>query len=172
MLRPLKDRAPQVHPTAFISEAAYVVGDVEIGEGSSVWPGTVIRGDTGRIKIGRFVNIQDNCVVHSDADAEYGDYVTLGHGVICHARKVASHVLIGNGAVVNDGVEIGEYSLIAAGAVVRENTVIPPRSFVAGVPAEIKGEVAERHIELIRRTAETYVRKARLYREAGLGRTD
>ncbi|MER3450264.1 MAG: gamma carbonic anhydrase family protein [Chloroflexota bacterium] len=169
MLRPLKDKVPRVHPTAFISEAAYVVGDVEVGEGSSIWPGTVVRGDSGRIRIGRFVNIQDNCTVHSDADAEYGDYVTLGHGVVCHARKVGSHVLIGNGAVVNDGVEIGEYSLIAAGAVVRENTVIPPRSFVAGVPAEIKGEVTERHVDLIRRTAETYLRKAQLYREAGLG---
>ncbi|MSQ11539.1 MAG: gamma carbonic anhydrase family protein [Dehalococcoidia bacterium] len=172
MLRSLDGIHPQVHPKAFVSEAAYVVGDVEIGEDSSVWPGTVIRGDTGKIRIGKGVNIQDNSVVHSDADAEYGDYVTVGHGVVCHARKVASHVLIGNGAVVNDGVEIGEYSLIAAGAVVLENAKIPANSLVVGIPAQVKDQTLERHHALIKQTAEIYVEKARRYlKNQGLGRS-
>ncbi|MBI2935283.1 MAG: gamma carbonic anhydrase family protein [Chloroflexi bacterium] len=167
MLRSLGGKTPRVHPDAFVSEAAYLVGDVEIGEGSSVWPGTVIRGDSGRIAIGRNTNIQDNCVLHGDADVEIGDYVSLGHAVMCHARKVGNFVLIGNGAIVNDGVEIGEYSVIAAGAVVLEEMKIPPRSLVVGIPARIRDQVAERHIEMINGTASTYVAKARRYKQEG-----
>jgi carbonic anhydrase/acetyltransferase-like protein (isoleucine patch superfamily) len=169
MIRTWNGKTPKIAPTAFISEAAYVAGDVEVGEYTSVWPGTVIRGDTAPIRIGRYTNIQDNSVVHGDTPTEIGNYVTLGHRVVCHAKKVADYVLIGNGAVVNDGVEIGEYSIIASGAVVLENTKIPPRSFVVGIPAQVKGEVTERHMELIRRVAEAYVRKGQSYLHSGLG---
>ncbi|GBD11007.1 Putative acetyltransferase EpsM [bacterium HR23] len=169
MIRTWNGKTPKVHPTAFISEAAYVAGDVEIGEYTSVWPGTVIRGDTAPIRIGRHTNIQDNSVVHGDTPTEIGDYVTLGHRVMCHAKKVGNYVLIGNGAVVNDGAEIGEFSIIASGAVVLENTKIPPRSFVVGIPAQVKGEVSERHMEMIRRIAEAYSRKGQSYLKSGLG---
>ena len=97
MIRSYRGMTPKVHPTAWVSEAAYVVGDVEIGAYSSVWPGTVIRADTIKITIGEHVNIQDNCVLHADSDATYEDYVTLGHGVISHAKHIKTHCLIGNG---------------------------------------------------------------------------
>ena len=81
MIRSFKGKTPKIHPTAFVSEAAYVLGDVEIGENSSIWPGTVIRGDSGKIIIGKNTNIQDNSVVHSDADSWIGDNSTMGHSV-------------------------------------------------------------------------------------------
>ena len=95
MIRSFNGKTPRVDPTAFVSEAAYVVGDVEIGPYSSVWPGVVIRGDMGRITIGSHTNIQDNSVVHSDTDATLGDYVTLGHSVVCHAARVEDYALLG-----------------------------------------------------------------------------
>ena len=96
LIRNLGDKKPLVHPSAFISEAAYVVGDVEIGEGSSIWPGTVIRGDSGKVTIGKYTNIQDNSVVHGDDDVEIGDYVTIGHRVLCQAKYIGNLSLIGN----------------------------------------------------------------------------
>ena len=140
LIRSLDGVGPRVHPTAFVSEAAYVVGDVEIGEGSSVWPGTVIRGDSGRISIGRFTCIQDNSVVHGDDDVVIGDKVVIGHRVLCHARRVGHRVLIGNGATVNDGVTIGEDSLLASGTVVIDKMEIPARSLVVGVPGRVRGQ--------------------------------
>jgi len=169
MIRPLNKQTPQIHPSAFISEQAYIVGRVHIGEYSSIWPGTVVRGDSARIKIGSYVNIQDNSLVHTDNDSTYGDYITIGHGVVCHAKTVANYVLIGNGAVINDGAELGEFSIIAAGAVVLENVTIPPCSLVVGVPAIVKGPTKERHMERIKQTAKEYAQKAQLYLKSGLG---
>ncbi len=167
MIRSLGDKTPKVHPAAFVSEAAYVVGDVEIGENSSVWPGTVIRGDSGKITIGKNTNIQDNSVVHSDADSWIGDKVTIGHGVICHARNIASNVLLGNGCVLNDGVEVGSYSIVAAGAVVLEDMKFEERSLIVGAPGKFKTNVRERHIEMIKSTAEHYVDRGRQYKASG-----
>ena len=107
MIRSFDGKRPQVDPSAYVSEAAYVIGDVVIGAHSSIWPGTVIRGDHGRITIGSHTNIQDNSVVHSDADASIGDHVTIGHSVVCHALRVNDYALLGNGCVLNDGVVIG-----------------------------------------------------------------
>ena len=140
MIRSLNGKTPKVHPTAFVSEAAYVVGAVEIGENSGIWPGTVIRGDASRITIGKNTNIQDNCVIHADQDA----------------RIVADNCLLGNGCTVNDGAEIGEFSVVASGAVVLEDTKIPPGSLVGGIPATVKGRSADRHRELILSTARQY----------------
>ena len=125
MLRSLDGIAPRIHPTAFVSEAAYVIGDVEIGEGASVWPGTVIRGDMGRITIGKYTCVQDNSVVHCDTDAVIGDYVVIGHRVVCHAKNVGTRSLLGNGAVVNDGVWIGDECVVASGAVVLDDMQVP-----------------------------------------------
>ncbi len=169
MIRSFKGKTPKVHPTAMVSEFAYVVGDVEIGEGASIWPGAVLRGDSGTIRVGKFTNIQDNSVVHTDREANIGDYVTLGHAVVCHAGKIGNHCLIGNKAVLNEACEIGEYSLVAAASVVLENVKIPPRSFVAGTPAEVRREVTERHVELIERVAKIYTGKGEAFRDAGLG---
>ena len=167
MLRSLDGKSPKIHPTAFVSEFAYLIGDVEIGEGSSVWPGTVIRADAGKISIGKNSCVQDNSVLHGDADVVIGDNVTIGHRVMCHAKTVSNNVLIGNGATLNDGVEIGENSIIAAGCMVIDDMQIAARSMVMGVPARIRGEVEERHLELIRRTAAAYARKAQRHKEQG-----
>ena len=115
MIRSLDGKTPKIDPTAFISEFAYIIGDVEIGAGSSVWPGAVIRADAGKIAIGKNTCIQDNSVLHGDADVEIGNNVVIGHKVLCHAAKIGDRVLLGNGSTVNDGVVIGCDSLIASG---------------------------------------------------------
>jgi carbonic anhydrase/acetyltransferase-like protein (isoleucine patch superfamily) len=168
MIRSLDGKSPRVHESAFVSEAAYVVGDVEVGAGSSIWPGAVIRADSGRIVIGARTNVQDNCTLHGDADVWIGDDVTIGHGVVCHAKLIGGHSLIGNGAVLNDGVETGEWCLVAAGAVVPENVVIPARSIVRGVPGKVIGEVLDRHVAMMKYAAEAYVERVARYRSAGL----
>ena len=169
MIRELDGKAPRIHPTAFISEGAYLVGDIEIGAFSSIWPGTIIRADSHKIVIGAYVDIQDNCVLHTDSDAYYGDYVTLGHHVMCHAKTVATHCLLGNGTSVNNDAEIGEYSIIASGSVVLDRVQIPPHSFVTGAPAEVRRQTEERHHQMIRRTAEAYAANGQRFKQAGLG---
>ncbi len=167
MIRTLGDKTPKIHPTAFISEFAYVIGDVEIGEGSSVWPGAVVRADMGRIVIGNHTNVQDNSVVHGDADVEIGDYVTIGHKVLCHAKTVGDRAVIGNGATLNDGVEIGEYSLIASGTMLVDNVQIPPRSLVVGSPGKVLREVGERHLERMKWYCDVYMEKTKKYKAQG-----
>lgn len=166
-LKSLGGKSPQVHPDAFVSEAAYIIGDVIIGPRSSVWPGTVIRADSGRITIGAGSNIQDNSVLHADADAFIGDGVTIGHGVVCHARDIGNGCLIGNGAVLNDGVQLGEECLVAAGSTVTENQEFPERSLIRGTPGKALGTIKDRHAELQRRAAESYVRRIDRYRAEG-----
>ena len=172
MLRSLDGLSPKVHPTAFVSELAYVVGDVEIGEGSSVWPGTVIRADSGRISIGRNTCIQDNSVVHGDDDVEIGDNVVIGHRAVCHAKTVGDRVLIGTGATVNDGVEIGEDSILASGTVVLDRTVVPARAIVTGIPGRVRGQVEQRHLDLVKHYCDEYVAKAQRYLRQGNLATD
>ncbi len=167
MIRSLDGKTPKVHETAFVSEFAYVIGDVEIGAQSSVWPGAVIRADSGKIVIGERTNIQDNSTLHADADATIGSDVTIGHGVVCHARKIGNSTLIGNGSVLNDGVEVGEWCLVAAGSVVPEKTKVPDRSIVRGLPGKVLGEVHERHLQLIRAAGEAYVQRIPRYKAQG-----
>ena len=167
MIRSLGGKTPSIHPTAFISEAAYIVGDVEIGEGSSIWPGTVIRGDTGKITIGKFTNVQDNSVLHGDDDVVIGDNVTIGHRVMCHGRNIGNRVLIGNGAILNDGVLVGEESVIGSGSMILENMDIPEKSIVVGMPGRVRGTVREKHVDMIDRIAAGYAIKARKYKSEG-----
>ena len=167
MIRSLGGKTPSIHPTAFISESAYIVGDVEIGEGSSIWPGTVIRGDTGKITIGKFTNIQDNSVLHGDDDVIIGDNVTIGHRVMCHGRNIGNRVLIGNGAILNDGVLVGEESVIGSGSMILENMDIPEKSIVVGMPGRIRGSVKDKHVNMIDRIAAGYASKAQKYKAEG-----
>ena len=167
MIRSLGGKTPSIHPTAFISEAAYIVGDVEIGEGSSIWPGTVIRGDTGKITIGKFTNIQVNSVLHGDDDVIIGDNVTIGHRVMCHGRNIGNRVLIGNGAILNDGVLVGEESVIGSGSMILENMDIPEKSIVVGMPGRIRGSVKDKHVNMIDRIAAGYASKAQKYKAEG-----
>ena len=165
MLSELEGKRPVVDPAAYVAETAHVIGDVTIGTHSSVWPGAVIRADSGSIKIGQRSNIQDNSVLHADADAAIGDGVTIGHGVVCHARYIGDGALIGNGAVLNDGVIVGAGCLVAAGSVVTENTEIPPNILVRGIPGKAIGRVRDRHRKLQELAAESYVRRIPRYKQ-------
>jgi carbonic anhydrase/acetyltransferase-like protein (isoleucine patch superfamily) len=167
MIKSCNGKIPQIHPTAFVSEAAYVVGDVQIGEYSSVWPGAVIRGDFARIVIGKNTAIEDNCVLHTPERLEIGDNVTIGHSVTVHCRKVGSNCLLGIGAILLNGAEVGDYCLIAAGTLVPPNTVIPDRSLVMGSPGKVKPLPEERLLEL-KSGASAYADLAQEYKKAGL----
>ena len=167
MIRSFNGKTPKVHPTAFVSETAYLVGDVEVGEHSSIWPGVVVRADNGKIAIGAYTNIQDNSVVHADADARIGDHVTLGHGVVCHAARVGDHALLGNGCVVNDAATIGRYALVAANAVVLEGVDVADETVVAGAPAQVRGRVMKRHRDMMDDTWRHYVDKTAEFKKEG-----
>ena len=147
----------------YIMESAEIVGDVIIGEFSSVWSKAVIRGDESYIRIGKNTNIQDLCVIHAENDIpiEIGDNVTIGHSAVIHCRKVGSNCLIGMGAMLLDNAEIGEYSIVAAGTVVTENRIIPPRSLVMGVPGKIVREINDDDVKRIISSSKDYLRLSR-----------
>ena len=168
VIRSFNGKTPRIHPTAFISEACYIVGDVEIGEGSSVWPGAVIRGDFGRITIGKNTAIQDTCVVHTDDYLDIGDNVLVTHGVVIHGHKVGNNVLIGVNAVLLEAVELGNYCLVGAGAVVLANSHIPDESLVIGLPAQVRALSDENRKRLENPTA-NYIRNAQAYKGQGYG---
>lgn len=167
MIRSFGGKSPRIHPTAFVSEFAYLVGDIEIGAHASVWPGAVLRADHGTMRIGERTNIQDGSVLHADADMSVGNDVTIGHSVVCHAQQIADHCLLGNHCTLNDGVVIGEWSIVAAGAVVLEDKEFPAKSILGGVPAKVIGEMTDRHIERVARNAESYVTWAAKYKAEG-----
>jgi len=138
MIRAFNGKMPKIADSAFVSEWAYVVGDVEVGDNSGIWPGTIIRGDFGSIRIGSDCQIEDNSVLHSGTTMEIGDHVIIGHGAIIHGRKIGNNVLIGNNATILDLAEIGDNCIIAANSMVATERKIPSNSVVTGVPAEIK----------------------------------
>ncbi len=166
MLSELDGISPQVHETAFVSETAHLIGDVRIGPCSSVWPGVVIRADSGSITVGERSNIQDNSVLHADDDAEIGKDVTIGHGVICHGKRIGNGSLIGNGSILNDGVEVGARCLVAAGSVIPENTIIEPEMLVRGIPGRAIGRIRKRHADLQKSAAASYVKRIERYKRA------
>ncbi|CAN5893432.1 gamma carbonic anhydrase family protein [soil metagenome] len=163
---PYNDEHPVIADDAFIAPGATVVGRVQVGSGSSVWYGAVLRGDVSTITIGEQTNIQDGCVGHSDEGfpLEIGDRVTVGHRVVVHGCQVADDVLIGMGAVLMNGVRVGTGSLIAAGAVVTQNTEIPDGSLVAGVPAKVLRPAGDAERELIATGAPHYAELAAQHR--------
>ena len=168
MIRSIDGKQPKIHPSVFVSEAAYIVGDVEIGEDSSVWPGAVIRGDYGRIVIGKACSIQDNCVLHTDDYLELGDNVLMTHGAVVHGGRVGNNVLIGMNAALLEDAHVGNYCLIGACAMVRAGARIPDHSLVIGVPAQVK-PLTEGQAERLKDPTSIYVRNARRFTEAGLG---
>ena len=160
MLRPYRGTLPRVHPTAYIDDSAQVIGDVEIGEESSVWMAVVIRGDVHRIRIGRRTNVQDGAVVHVMKDAHptlVGDNVTIGHGAIVHGCTVEDQCLIGMGAILLNGAHVGTQSIVAAGTLVTEGAQIPPRSLVMGSPGKVKRLLTQAEIAEIQMYADRYV---------------
>lgn len=158
MIRDLKNKKTNIHKDTFIAETASVVGDVTIGEGSSIWYGAVARGDMNFVKIGKFTNIQDNATVHVDAERPciIGDYITVGHNAIIHGCTVGNNCLIGMGAIILNGAVIGDNSIIAAGSLITEGAVIPPNSLVMGSPGKIRRQVDEEGVKRIRKNALTY----------------
>lgn len=168
MIKSFNGRTPEIAPTAFVSESAYVVGDVEIADGASVWPGAVIRGDFGKITIGRNTAIEDAAVVHSATDLSIGDDCIIGHGAVVHCRRVGNNVLVGNNATLLDGAEVGNYCIVAAGALVPPGMKIPDESLVMGSPAKIRGKVPPERLAMLKAGASGYSQLARQYREQGL----
>ena len=166
MIRSFGGKTPQIAESAFVSEAAYVVGDVEIGENSGIWPSAVIRGDFGRIKIGCNTQIEDNSVLH--AGVEIGDNVIIGHGVVVEGKKVGNNTLIGNNATVLSEVEIGNFCIIGANCLVTQRMKIPDKSFVAGVPGKIKGETSPQQLWWVEEGSQSYGPLVRQYKEQGL----
>ena len=168
MIRSFNGKTPRIAETAFISEAAYVIGDVEIGEHSSIWPGAVVRGDVALIKIGNNSQIEDNCVVHSGETLLIGDNVHIGHSVVIHCARIGNDVLIGNHATVLDNVEIGNSCIIAAHSLVSERKKIPDESFIAGVPAEVKGKSTQAQLSRLSDGVKYYIKLAAEYKRQGL----
>jgi carbonic anhydrase/acetyltransferase-like protein (isoleucine patch superfamily) len=154
-----------------VADTASIVGDVHLGDGSSVWFSAVLRGDYGPIRIGRRTNIQDNAVVHIASDGSgttIGDDVTIGHGAVVHACTLGDACLIGIGSIVLDGAEVGAESFVAAGSLVTPGTTIPPRSFVLGRPARVLRLASDAEVTDIRQSAARYVEFAIEFR-GGLG---
>jgi carbonic anhydrase/acetyltransferase-like protein (isoleucine patch superfamily) len=167
-IRPYRGKRPQIAASAYIDPAAVIIGDVVIGEDSSVWPCTVIRGDVHHIRIGARTNIQDGCVLHVMRDEwplTLGDDVTIGHSVTLHGCTIESRCLIGMGAIILNGAHIGTGSIIAAGALIPERTMIPSGSLVMGQPGKVKRSLTEADQAGITDYAQRYVEYKNIYRE-------
>lgn len=150
---------------AFVAQGAVVTGEVDLGVDVGIWFGCVVRGDDAPLTIGARTNVQDLTMIHADTGVPnvIGSEVTIGHRCVLHGARVEDRCLIGMGAILLGGSVIGEGSIIAAGAVVKENFVVPPRSLVVGIPGKVVREVSEEQLAGIRKSAEGYVRKIRLY---------
>jgi carbonic anhydrase/acetyltransferase-like protein (isoleucine patch superfamily) len=168
---PYGDNRPRIDRTAFVAPTAVVAGDVDIGPGASVWFNAVIRGDSDRIAIGARTNVQDGAVLHTDpgSPCTVEDDCTIGHGAIVHGCRVSRGSLIGMGAIVLSGAEIGAESLVAAGGLVPEGRRYGPRSLLVGSPVRRLRDLSDEDVErLIRRGVANYLRYSAAYRTAGL----
>jgi gamma-carbonic anhydrase len=168
MIRPFRGKHPQVSPTAFIEESAQIIGDVHIGEQSSVWFNAVVRGDVFYVRIGDRTNIQDGTVIHVSTDTHatiLEDEVTVGHNVTLHGCYIERGSLVGIGSVVMDGVHVGAQSLIAAGSLLSPGTKVPPRSLVMGQPARVKRPLTDEEVSGLSRFWQNYIELTRIYKE-------
>ena len=160
LIRPFEGKSPRLGARVFIAENATLIGDVELGDDSSIWFGTVLRGDVHRIRIGARTNIQDNCTLHvtnGTWPVEIADEVTIGHGVIAHGCTIGRAALIGMGSRVLDGAVIGELALVGAGALVSEGMHVPPRTLVVGVPAKVKRDLTADEVARLEGSWQHYV---------------
>ena len=161
MLRPYRNTVPTVDPSTFVDESAQVIGDVVVGPQSSIWLNAVVRGDVNYVRIGRQTNLQDGVIVHVNNEPSYptvvGDQVTVGHGAILHGCVIEDRCLIGMGAILLNGSRIGSDSIVAAGTLVTERTVIPSRSLVMGSPGRVKRTVTELELASILEGSANYV---------------
>ena len=165
---PYGQHTPKIHETAFVAPNAAVIGDVVIGEETSIWFGSVLRGDVMPIRIGARTSIQDASVVHATggwAPTVVGDDCVCGHNVVLHGCTLGHRVLVGMGAIVLDAAEVGDDVIIGAGALVTARTKIPSGTMVLGSPARVKRELTDEELASIREGAAIYVKKCREYRE-------
>lgn len=171
MIRSFDGKSPRIATSAHVDKAACIIGDVVIGEESSVWPGAVIRGDMGRITIGKQTIVEDNCVIHSGmpgsekGNVSIGDRVIIGHGAVLNGLSVGSHVLIGMNATILHGTEIGSFSIIGAATLVGDGKKIPDFSLVAGVPGKIVGRPSEKQLWWVNEGYKDYETIIAHYRE-------
>jgi carbonic anhydrase/acetyltransferase-like protein (isoleucine patch superfamily) len=166
MIRSYQGRLPQIADGCYIDLSAQVIGDVTLGEHSSVWMNAVLRGDVNTIRVGANSNVQDCAVLHGQRNLDpvtVGDWVTIGHNATVHGCVVEDAVLIGMGVTILNDARIGEGSIIAAGAVVPEHTVVPPRTLWAGVPAKMRRELTDADRALILQYAQNYLDCTEIY---------
>lgn len=172
MIYEFDGKAPQIDPSAYISDTACIIGDVRIGADCYIGPGAVIRGDMLPITIGDGSAVEDNVIIHVGGRGSdgclIGKNVTIGHGAIVHANRLADHANVGMGAIVSMQAVIGEYAVVAEGAVVKRGQVIPPRVVVGGAPAKILRELEDRDIESWDKSNLFYVELARKCKRPGM----
>jgi len=168
MIRAYKDKKPQFDETVFIEDSAQVIGDVQIGQHSSIWFNTTVRGDVFYIRIGSYTNIQDNSVVHVTKETYptiLEDYITVGHSVTLHGCHIQSNNLIGIGSIVLDDVLIEENCIIAAGALISPGTKVRSRSLMMGIPAKRVRELSDEEVAKIRQYALNYFEYKETYKK-------
>jgi len=168
MIRPFGGVHPQIPASAFVEESAQVIGDVRIGEESSIWFNSVVRGDVYYIRLGDRTNVQDNSVIHVRNGSHptiLEDEVTVGHSVTLHGCYVERGCLIGMGSILLDDVRVGAHSIVAAGALLSPGTVVPPHSLVMGVPAKVKRTLTDEEVAGLDVFWKNYVELTRVYKE-------
>ena len=160
MIYKFKDKTPDINKAAFIADSADIIGEVTLGEDSTIWFNTSLRGDIAPISIGKGTNIQEGAVLHVDHNVPcvVGDNVTIGHGAIIHGTKIGNRSLIGMGAIILSNSEIGEDSVVGAGALITEGKIFPPKSLIVGAPARKIREITEPDMERIKKGAEEYIK--------------
>ncbi|BDI07182.1 gamma carbonic anhydrase family protein [Sphaerotilus microaerophilus] len=161
----LGDDVPEIHPEAFVADNATVIGKVQLAERASVWFGTVVRGDTDHIRIGRGSNVQDNSVLHTDAGIELviGEDVTVGHQCVLHGCTIGDGSLIGIGAIVLNNAKIGRYCLVGAGSLVTEGKEFPDYSMIVGSPAKVLKTLTPEQAERMARGSTIYAERGATY---------
>ncbi|KUP06333.1 transferase [Bacillus coahuilensis m2-6] len=166
MIYPYHDFTPAIHPSAFIADHVTITGDVSIGEATSIWFNTVIRGDVSPTIIGNRVNIQDNSVLHQSPNRPLiiEDEVTVGHSAILHSCILRKHSLIGMGSIVLDGAEVGEGAFVGAGSLVPPGKKIPPHTLALGRPAKVVRELTEEDKKDMERIVREYEEKGQYYK--------
>jgi carbonic anhydrase/acetyltransferase-like protein (isoleucine patch superfamily) len=165
MIHQFEGKMPQVHNNSFIASNSDIIGNVFIGEYSSIWFGAVIRGDQDSLHIGNYTNVQDNSTIHNDEGfpVVIGDHTTIGHNSIIHGCTISNNTLIGMGSTILNGAEIGEYTIIGAGSLVTKGKKIPSGVLCMGVPAKVIRNLTMEEKESINKSAEHYVELSKKY---------
>lgn len=169
MILSFKNFKPDISRNSFIFNSALVSGDVSVGDFSAIWFNAIVRGDRNKIKIGSNSHIQDNAVVHADPEneVEIGDNVIISHSAVLHGCRIKDNAMVGIGATILDGAEIGSYSIIGANAIVPPNTKIPEKSVAMGVPVRVVRETKEEDLKRMRELTEAYLELCKEYKKKG-----